>query len=108
VAITYNNNVQDVLQLYMVSPTQINAVIPMNSAPSPGFVNPVPGLATLSVVTPTKMQTSQVEIAPYAPAILAASENGGGVAMATFFNDLLEPSPVYQCTGTPPTKCVAL
>jgi uncharacterized protein (TIGR03437 family) len=103
---------QDVLQLYMVSPTQINAAIPMNpsseTTPSSGLVNPVPGLATLSVVTPTKTQTSLVEVAPYAPALFAANENGEGVAMATFTNALLETSNTYLCTGTTPGTCVAL
>jgi uncharacterized protein (TIGR03437 family) len=112
VTITYSNNMQDVLQLYMVSPTQINAVIPMNpyaeTTPSSGFVNPVPGLATLSVITPTGTQTSQVEVAPYAPALFAANENGKGVAMATFTNALLETSNTYLCTGTTSGMCVAL
>lgn len=111
VTITYSNNTQDVLQLYMASPTQVNAVIPANPPAggtlAPGLVNPVPGLATIAVLAPTKTQTSHVEIAPYSPALFSANQTGTGVAMATFTNALLENSPAYQCTGTPPS-CVAL
>jgi uncharacterized protein (TIGR03437 family) len=111
VTITYANNVQDTLQLYMASPTQVSASIPANPSLggtlAPGFVNPVPGLATISVLTPTRTQTTTVEIAAYAPALFSANQTGTGVAMATFTNPLLETSPVYQCVGTPPS-CVAV
>jgi uncharacterized protein (TIGR03437 family) len=97
VMISYSNNTQDVLPLYTVSPTQIAAAISANVA-----VTPVPGLAMLTVVTPTGTQTSPVEIAPYAPALFAANQNGKGAAMAMFMQGSTgvdAPVSTYQCTA---------
>jgi uncharacterized protein (TIGR03437 family) len=110
VIITYSNGMQDILQLSSVSPTQINAIIPANpstgSAPLPGFVNPTLGLATVAVVTPTKIVTGPVEVAQYAPALFSASQNGKGVAAATFMNALSQTTNTYQCSSA--TVCVPL
>jgi uncharacterized protein (TIGR03437 family) len=103
VVITYNNNTQDVLPILSVSPTQINAVIPRNS--TPGGVNPVPGLATLTVLTPTKTLNISAEIVNLAPALQSAAQNGKGVALATFSNPLLPPVNVYQCNSATPPAC---
>jgi uncharacterized protein (TIGR03437 family) len=100
VTITYSNAMQDVLPLYMVSATQVSAAISTSST-----VTPVPGLAALSVVTPTKTHTSLVEIAPYAPALFSANQNGTGVALATFAEGTItgNPStPTYQCSAATP------
>jgi uncharacterized protein (TIGR03437 family) len=106
VVIKYSNNTQDVLQLTAVTPNQVNAVIPPNPpyptgfTPNPSAINPVPGLATVTVFAPGKTQTSQVEIAPYAPALFSANQNGTGVASATFQGNL-SPASVnaWQCPG---------
>jgi hypothetical protein len=96
VTITYNNNVQDILGLTSLTPSQIGAVLPnTNSSNLPGDVSPVPGLATLSVVTPTKVMTTEVEIAPLAPALLSASGTGKGVALATATNGIVYNAAVY-------------
>ncbi|MGA2740903.1 MAG: FG-GAP-like repeat-containing protein [Bryobacteraceae bacterium] len=91
VAISYPDNLQDVLALSYVSATQINAVMPGNA---------LTGLDTVTVVTPAGNQSGIVEVAQYAPGLFTANQNGKGVVMGEFMNALFQTSSTYQCTGT--------
>ncbi len=106
VSITYSNGAEDVLPLYFVSPNQVNAEIPAGpSLPPQSAVTPVPGLATITVVSNAKTQSASVMISPLAPALFSANGNGNGVAAATFTNPFFQTTNVFQCSGavtTPP------
>ena len=99
VTITYSDNSQDVLQLYYVSPAQINAVMPAGAKT---------GAATYTVFAPGGTQFGNITIAPLAPAIFSANESGTGVAWAQFVSANLAFSNAFQCPSGGPGTCIPL
>ena len=81
VTVTDSAGVQQLAQLYFVSPTQINFLMPTNTA----F-----GLATITVTNANGATASGIVLVTHtAPGIFAANQNGQGVAQA----DLLDVAP---------------
>lgn len=76
VGITDSGGAEHAARLYIVSPTQINYLIPRGVAP---------GLATITVRRDGQVvATETVRISAVAPGIFSAASNGAGVAAAVF------------------------
>jgi uncharacterized protein (TIGR03437 family) len=73
VSITDSSGATASLPLFYAGPTQINAEIPQTSST---------GLATLTITTPSGIQTASVMLATVAPGLFAANQDGKGVAAA--------------------------
>jgi uncharacterized protein (TIGR03437 family) len=91
VTLTYSTGVQELLPLFYVSPTQINAMVPADA---------VAGAATATVYTGLATQSSPVILGQTAPALFSANGNGQGVAAAQFVAyPFYSVSNVFQCAS---------
>jgi uncharacterized protein (TIGR03437 family) len=75
ITITDSSGAKTAAQLYMVSPGQINYLIPANVAY---------GAAKVSVTANSNTYSGTLEVTPVSPAIFSANNNGEGVAAAQF------------------------
>jgi uncharacterized protein (TIGR03437 family) len=73
VSITDSSGATASLPLFYAGPTQINAEIPPTASA---------GMATLTITTPSGIQTASVMLATVAPGLFAANQDGKGVAAA--------------------------
>jgi uncharacterized protein (TIGR03437 family) len=73
VSITDSSGATASLPLFYAGPTQINAEIPQTASA---------GMATLTITTPSGIQTASVMLAAVAPGLFAANQDGKGVGAA--------------------------
>ncbi len=99
VTVTDSAGVGRMAALYLVSPGQVNFVVPAGTAAGP---------ATVTVTSGGRSQTATVRIATVAPGIFTANEDGKGVAAAIAIRRVIATNlqtelPVFLCANGPGT-----